>query len=109
MDANKRECEKASWVVTSGLAFIGVYSRLDFKAGQLSVGGFRGSGGSRFNVSLRQECVTGVSGDSATCHVKELLGHETLETLKPYTKLTIADLKKTHEKCHPREKNNGDT
>jgi len=42
-------------------------------------------------------------------HVKELLSHETLETLKHYKKLTIADLKKTHEKCHPREKNNGDT
>ena len=38
MDANRRECEKGSWVVISGLAFIGVYSRLGFKAGQLSVG-----------------------------------------------------------------------
>ena len=37
-------------------------------------------------------------------HVKELLGHESLETLKHYAKLTITDLKATHEKCHPREK-----
>jgi len=37
-------------------------------------------------------------------HVKELLGHATLESLQPYTKLTIADLKKTHAKCHPRER-----
>ena len=37
-------------------------------------------------------------------HVKELLGHESLETLKHYARLTIADLKATHEKCHPRER-----
>jgi len=36
-------------------------------------------------------------------HVKELLGHESLRTLKPYTQLTITDLKRTHAKCHPRE------
>ena len=38
-------------------------------------------------------------------NVKELLGHESLETLRHYTRLTIIDLKKTHAKCHPREKN----
>ena len=37
-------------------------------------------------------------------HVKELLGHESLETLKHYARLTITDLKATHEKCHPRER-----
>jgi len=36
--------------------------------------------------------------------VKELLGHESLETLKHYAKLTILDLKKEHARCHPREK-----
>lgn len=37
-------------------------------------------------------------------HVKEALGHSSVETLKPYTKLTAIDLKKTHARCHPREK-----
>ena len=37
-------------------------------------------------------------------HVKELLGHSTLRTLKHYAKLNINDIKKTHEQCHPREK-----
>ena len=37
-------------------------------------------------------------------HVKDMLGHESLDTLKHYTKLTITDLKKTHRLCHPREK-----
>jgi len=37
-------------------------------------------------------------------HVKEALGHESVETLTPYTKLTIPDLRKTHARCHPREK-----
>ena len=36
-------------------------------------------------------------------HVKDLLGHESLETLRHYTRLTIGDLKRTHKKCHPRE------
>jgi site-specific recombinase XerD len=35
--------------------------------------------------------------------VKELLGHESLDMLKPYTRLTIEDLKRTHELTHPRE------
>jgi len=37
-------------------------------------------------------------------HLKELLGHEHLDTLQHYAKLTIADLMKTHAKCHPRER-----
>jgi site-specific recombinase XerD len=37
-------------------------------------------------------------------HVKELLGHESLDTLKHYAKLTILDLKKEHQRCHPRER-----
>ena len=37
-------------------------------------------------------------------HVKELLGHENLNTLRHYVKLTIQDLKRTHAKCHPRER-----
>ena len=37
-------------------------------------------------------------------HVKELLGHESLDTLKHYAWLTITDLKKTHRRCHPRER-----
>jgi len=39
-------------------------------------------------------------------HVKELLGHESLSTLKPYTKVTITDFKKAGAKCHPRERDN---
>ena len=45
-------------------------------------------------------------------HVKELLGHESLDTLQHYApstplragKLTINDLKKEHHRCHPRER-----
>lgn len=55
--------------------------------------------------TFRRSCTTElIRGGANLYHVKELLGHETLETLKHYTKLTIEDLKKTHEKCHPREK-----
>jgi len=55
--------------------------------------------------TLRRSCITEmVRADANLYHVKELLGHESLETLHPYTKLTINDLKKTHAKCHPRER-----
>jgi site-specific recombinase XerD len=43
-------------------------------------------------------------GGANMYHVKEILGHETLQTLQHYAKLTIEDLKKTHERCHPRER-----
>ena len=57
--------------------------------------------------TFRRSCTTEmIRGNANIYHVKELLGHESLETLKPYTKLTIMDLKKTHAKCHPREKDN---
>lgn len=55
--------------------------------------------------TFRRSCATEMIRENANIyHVKELLGHESIETLKPYTKLTIFDLKKTHAKCHPREK-----
>jgi integrase/recombinase XerD len=37
-------------------------------------------------------------------HVKELLGHQDLHTLKHYARLNIGDLQKTHAQCHPRER-----
>lgn len=58
--------------------------------------------------TFRRSCTTElIRGGANLYHVKELLGHESLETLKHYTKLTIEDLKKTHEQCHPRERGEG--
>lgn len=55
--------------------------------------------------TFRRSCATELIRNGANMyHVKELLGHESLDTLKHYAKLTINDLKKTHEKCHPRER-----
>jgi integrase/recombinase XerD len=55
--------------------------------------------------TFRRSCATElIRGGANIYHVKELMGHETLNTLRHYTRLTILDLKKTHEKCHPREK-----
>ena len=55
--------------------------------------------------TFRRSCATELlRGGANMYHVKDLLGHETLNTLKHYAKLTITDLKKTHEKCHPRER-----
>ena len=55
--------------------------------------------------TFRRSCTTElIRGGANLYHVKEILGHENLETLKHYTKLTIEDLKKTHAKCHPRER-----
>ena len=54
--------------------------------------------------TFRRSCTTELLRSGANMyHVKELLGHENLDTLKHYAKLTITDLKATHLKCHPRE------
>ncbi len=55
--------------------------------------------------TFRRTCTTEmIRADANLYHVKELLGHETLGTLKHYIKLNINDLRKTHRACHPREK-----
>jgi len=55
--------------------------------------------------TFRRSCTAElIRGGANLYHVKELLGHENLETLKHYTKLTIQDLKATHAKCHARER-----
>jgi len=55
--------------------------------------------------TYRRSCTTELIRSGANLyHVKELLGHQSLETLKHYTKLTIEDLKATHARCHPSER-----
>ena len=59
--------------------------------------------------TFRRSCATELLRAGANMyHVKELLGHENLNTLRHYARLTITDLKKTHEKCHPRERDEHD-
>ncbi len=55
--------------------------------------------------TFRRSCTTElIRGGANIYHVKDMLGHENLETLKHYVKLGVEDLKKTLKKCHPREK-----
>ena len=55
--------------------------------------------------TFRRSCATELlRGGANMYHVKDLLGHESLDTLKPYARLTILDLKKEHQRCHPQEK-----
>ncbi len=55
--------------------------------------------------TFRRSCTTElVRANANLYHIKELLGHESVDTLKPYTKLTILDLRKTHARFHPRER-----
>ncbi len=57
------------------------------------------------SYTFRRSCATElVRGGANLWHVKDLLGHEKLDTLKHYTKLTAVDLKKTHARYHPRER-----
>ena len=45
-----------------------------------------------------------VKGNANLYHISRMLGHESLDTLKHYVKLDIADIRKTHHKTHPRER-----
>ena len=53
--------------------------------------------------TFRRSCTTElVRANANLYHVKELLGHESLDTLKHYAKLNVGDLKKMIKDCHPR-------
>ena len=55
--------------------------------------------------TFRRSCTSEMIKSNANLyHVKQLLGHKSFETLNHYAKLDITDLQKTHERCHPREK-----
>ena len=54
--------------------------------------------------TFRRSCTTElVRANANLYHIKELLGHESLDTLKSYTKLNVRDLKNMLEKFHPRK------
>ena len=78
-----------------------------------AVHGYARAAGLEINVTphtFRRSCTTElVRGGANLYHVKELLGHENLNTLRHYARLTINDLKKTHERCHPREREESPT
>lgn len=55
--------------------------------------------------SFRHSCATAMLRNKADIRaVQELLGHESLESTQVYTHISINDLKETHKRCHPREK-----
>lgn len=55
--------------------------------------------------TFRHTCATAMLKNRADIRaVQELLGHESLESTQVYTRITINDLKETHSRCHPREK-----
>ncbi len=55
--------------------------------------------------TFRHTCATAMLKNKADIRaVQELLGHESLESTQVYTRVTISDLKETHKRCHPREK-----
>ena len=54
--------------------------------------------------TLRRSCATEMIKNKANLmHVKDLLGHNSMETIQTYCNLSIVDLKEAHKKCHPRE------
>lgn len=55
--------------------------------------------------TFRRSCATEMIKNKANLmHVKELLGHNSMETVQAYCNLSIVDLKEAHKKHHPREK-----
>ena len=55
--------------------------------------------------TFRRSCATEMIKNKANLmHVKELLGHQSMETIQAYCSLAIQDLKEEHKKHHPRER-----
>jgi len=55
--------------------------------------------------TFRRSCATElIRGGANLYHVKDLLGHETLDTLRHYVKLNVEDIRETLRRCHPRER-----
>jgi integrase/recombinase XerD len=55
--------------------------------------------------SIRHTCATlMLRGHADIRHIQELLGHACLSSTQIYTRVEIGDLKKVHQKCHPRER-----
>lgn len=53
--------------------------------------------------TFRRSCATELARAGANLWaIKELLGHDHIETIRHYVHLTIEDLKKAHDRCHPR-------
>lgn len=54
---------------------------------------------------LRHSCATHMLRRGAGIrHLQELLGHACAETTQRYTQVTMTDLKRVHQRCHPRER-----
>lgn len=55
--------------------------------------------------NLRHTCASHLlKGKADIRYIQEILGHASLATTQIYTKVEIADLKKVHRHCHPRER-----
>ncbi len=53
---------------------------------------------------FRVTCTTAMLRNGAReRYLQEMLGHRRLDTLEPYTRLTITELKAEHGRCHPRD------
>ena len=54
---------------------------------------------------FRRSCTSElIKGNANIYHVSRMLGHESVDTLKYYVKLNIGDLRRTHHRTHPRER-----
>lgn len=103
----------ANYDRTNPVLFLGRNDkRVHYQAFLKAIHAYATAAGLDVNVTphtFRRSCTTElIRGGANMYHVKELLGHENLNTLRHYAKLTILDLKKTHEKCHPREREEGE-
>lgn len=55
--------------------------------------------------SFRHTCATHMlQGRADVRYIQEMLGHKSLDSTQIYTRVLVGDLKKVHQKCHPRER-----
>ena len=105
MCGGKRSLKEPLFVTYKGA---GLYPNYVDRAVKSALGGVKTIRGKKSPHVLRHSLATELMNeDTALNSIKELLGHSSLAATQVYTHSSIARLKDSYERAHPRAKNGG--
>ena len=105
MCGRKRSLKEPLFVTYEGA---GLYPNYVDRAVKSALGGVRSIRGRKSPHVLRHSLATELMNEDASLNsIKEMLGHSSLAATQVYTHSSIARLKDSYERAHPRAKNGG--